>query len=86
MSPVERQGVKDRTFIMSRTKACVPLGSTGYPFAFEWKVEAGRKMKRVGSAIHWSRTFNCEGSGGVKSNAEKQSGRVITTDTLLDKL
>ena len=52
--------------MMSRMNDCVPLGSTGYPFAFPMNVDAGSHRCRTGSASHCPSTVDDSGSGGVK--------------------
>lgn len=60
-------------------KACVPFGSTGYPFAFGMKVEAGRKTCDTGSACHRERISEVEGRGRDKSKAKIEIRDEIAT-------
>lgn len=56
---------------MSLMKSCADLARTGYPLEFGTKEDAGRKMKRVGSADHLERFGILLGNGAVRSRAEK---------------
>jgi hypothetical protein len=72
--------------MLSRMNDCVPLGRTGYPFAFEMNVEAGRKMCRTDSALHLLSAPKVDGNGRDRSRAAKRNEQLGALNTSYDSL